>query len=585
MKSKILLVAVFVVAALISLDCSHPTQSTGNGSGTGNAINAMLYNPGGSPAVHAKVRFYPINYNPRTHNLTKTIAAVVDSTTTDANGNYAAKLDTGTYNVLASGDSGVVYQDSITVVKDSTVHPPADTLKAPGSVRGVVRLQPGDDARTVFIIFMGTNILNMPDDSIGNFTAANIAQGTYKVRILTTLDAYLPKDTVLRVTAGKVDSLTHDIVLQYTGIPVPSGLTINYDTLKQIVTLAWNKPTTGRKVAGYNIYRSNIDSNTTLATINLHLVTDTVFSDSTGVQDLTYEYRIAAVDTNNSEGTKSAGVSVKVLSGYRLVREIGSQGTGDGQFSWITGIAVDSSGNIYATDDISTYPGSVRIQKFNNNGTFIIKWGGSTGSGVGQFNGVWELALYKDSLLYITDPGNSRIQVYDLQGNFQFQFKIGPMVSPYPDPHSIAILDSFVYVTEFMKSKVHKYTIAGDSLTEWNFPEYYTYLPSAIITAIPSGGNIYLKELSDTIYVYNANGTMIRDFHLPAGMITSYGIGAGNGNRIFVPDVDHNLVWEIDNNGNLIGRWAVQQPGKIAVDYHGKIYVSSQDTKIQVFQR
>ena len=175
----------------------------------------------------------------------------MDSTTTDASGNYAAKLDTGTYNVLAAGDSGVVYQDSITVVKDSTVHPPADTLKAPGSIRGIIRLQPGDDARTVFILFMGTNVLNMPEDAIGNFSVANMAEGTYRVRFLTTLDAYVPKDTVLSASAGRTDSVPHDIVLQYTGIPVAGGFMFSYDTLKQIVTLTWNKPTTGRKISGY----------------------------------------------------------------------------------------------------------------------------------------------------------------------------------------------------------------------------------------------------------------------------------------------------------------------------------------------
>jgi hypothetical protein len=276
----------FCSLALVLNSCS-PNKIAGNGSQTPNSnVVAMLYNPGGSPAANVKVRFYPIHYNPRTGGLTKTLVAVVDSTTTDAQGNYTAKLDTGTYNMLAAGDSGVVYQDSITVIKDSTVHPPADTLGAPGSIRGVIRLQPGDDARTVFMIFMGTNILNMPEDAIGNFTATNMAEGTYRVRILTTLDAYIPKDTVLSVTAGKVDSLAHDIVLQYTGIPVVTGLTISYDTLKQIVTLSWNKPTTGRTVAGYNIYRKFQSTDSSYVKIKSDVI-DTVFKDSTDLQDQT----------------------------------------------------------------------------------------------------------------------------------------------------------------------------------------------------------------------------------------------------------------------------------------------------------
>jgi DNA-binding beta-propeller fold protein YncE len=41
----------------------------------------------------------------------------------------------------------------------------------------------------------------------------------------------------------------------------------------------------------------------------------------------------------------------------------------EGQFNDTKGIAVDSSGNVYATDS-----GNNRIQKFNNCGGFITQW-------------------------------------------------------------------------------------------------------------------------------------------------------------------------------------------------------------------
>ena len=170
-----------LAVAVAVLQCANP--SAGTGSTTESRVASILYNPGGSPAANATVKFYPINYNPRTSGLGK-ITAKVDSATTDANGGYTAKLDTGAYNILAQGDSGVAYQDSIVVVKDSTVHPAVDTLKAPGSIRGVVRLQPGDDARKVFIIALGTNTFSSPEDAIGNFALSDMAEGKYKVRIM-----------------------------------------------------------------------------------------------------------------------------------------------------------------------------------------------------------------------------------------------------------------------------------------------------------------------------------------------------------------------------------------------------------------
>src|SRR4030042_1741132 len=75
-----------------------------------------------------------------------------------------------------------------------------------------------------------------------------------------------------------------------------------------------------------------------------------------------------------------------VLSGnveaqtYQFVTKWGSPGSGDGQFNYPAGVAVDSSGNVYVAD-----LGNHRIQKFDSSGGFITKWG-SSGSGDGQFN-------------------------------------------------------------------------------------------------------------------------------------------------------------------------------------------------------
>jgi len=57
-------------------------------------------------------------------------------------------------------------------------------------------------------------------------------------------------------------------------------------------------------------------------------------------------------------------------SGYSFVLKWGTLGTGDGNFNYPRGIALDSSGDIYVTDSQNS-----RVQKFHNNGTFINKMG------------------------------------------------------------------------------------------------------------------------------------------------------------------------------------------------------------------
>ncbi len=77
--------------------------------------------------------------------------------------------------------------------------------------------------------------------------------------------------------------------------------------------------------------------------------------------------------------------------------------SGDGQFSYPDGVAVDNAGNVYVTDD------NHRVQKFTPDGQFLSKFG-RLGSGPGMFNKPSDLAIYNDKI-YVTDAGNNRIQV------------------------------------------------------------------------------------------------------------------------------------------------------------------------------
>ena len=111
------------------------------------------------------------------------------------------------------------------------------------------------------------------------------------------------------------------MICRFLGIPTPKNVGLGYDTMNQIVTLKWSKADTSL-VSSYNVYRRNVDSNTVMTRINMSPVTDTVYHDSTGVQDKTYEYHVVAVDRNASEGTKSAGMTISFLAAYFVTDSI-----------------------------------------------------------------------------------------------------------------------------------------------------------------------------------------------------------------------------------------------------------------------
>src|SRR4029078_4326058 len=88
---------------------------------------------------------------------------------------------------------------------------------------------------------------------------------------------------------------------------------------------------------------------------------------------------------------------------YALSTKWGTHGTGNGQFNQPYGVAVDSSGRVYVADSANN-----RIQKFSSSGNFITKWG-TQGSGNGEFKSPYGIAVDSSNNVYVADSANNRI--------------------------------------------------------------------------------------------------------------------------------------------------------------------------------
>jgi len=221
-------------------------------------------------------------------------------------------------------------------------------------------------------------------------------------------------------------------------------------------------------------------------------------------------------------------------------------------------VAVAPDGTIYVADTWNH-----RIQKLDAEGTLITAWGlfGQFGpgdaSGQGAFYGPRGVAIDPDGLVYVTDTGNKRIQVFNPDGTFVFQWGGGGALAGYLDePVGIALAlgDSIlpaargIYVADTWNRRVQVFDEEGAFLREWAISGWDTGLPDEKpYLAVDAGGYVYVTDpghyrvlvfdyLGNYVFSFGQYGFDERSFALPTGIAV-----AGDGS-IYVTDAHGHRV-------------------------------------------
>lgn len=135
-----------------------------------------------------------------------------------------------------------------------------------------------------------------------------------------------------------------------------------------------------------------------------------------------------------------------------------------GTFTQILGIACDAAGNVYVLNR-----GDSKIKVFDQTGVSLREWGGP-GTADGQFglnsaSGTQLVAIDKNNQIYVCDPGNSRVQVFDANGNFLRKWgSAGSLPGQFPanNPVKIAISpNGWIYTEILAEPRIRIFSAAG----------------------------------------------------------------------------------------------------------------------------
>ena len=270
--------------------------------------------------------------------------------------------------------------------------------------------------------------------------------------------------------------------------------------------------TSGLHTVKVQVY--NLELKETSIFIPVNLFIDTLTPVQT-ISNISHPFGIAVSNDGVIIVTESYDNSITLLDieGRKLNTFGVNDARGSVKFSRPCGVAVTSDQFILVSDDH-------RIQKISMEGDCVLSVG-EKGNGPLQFDGPNGLAISPLSgQVYVADWYNHRVQVLSPSLGYLFSFgSEGSASGQFLYPYDIAI-DSkgIVFVTDPGNNRIQKFSSDGTFLTQFGGHECQLNSPYGIAIDSTGSGLVYVSNNDDTshsspcISVFTTDGLFIRNF-------------------------------------------------------------------------
>ena len=141
-----------------------------------------------------------------------------------------------------------------------------------------------------------------------------------------------------------------------------------------------------------------------------------------------------------------------------------------------------------------------RVMKFDHDGNYLLQWGHEGGlpddTRPGYFNSLHGIDIDQESgRVYVSDRQNNRIQVFDQDGNFLNQWRVG---DPPSDAQYLIVANSAVWIMDAGTTKLLKYDLEGNFLHSWGtWGTFPGGMWGAHGMSVDEEGNFYIAEVNN----------------------------------------------------------------------------------------